>query len=232
METITVKTKKPSFIGFAAFMIVLFTMPLGHAAMIIMEKTLGESYLTPAAFLLGLVGAALAVWGFYMKNENAATFSGLIGGLMVWTGWIEFTFVYYAHRYDVAPLIENGTPQPLPHHFHGDQHTDVGQLYASYVRLRRPYSGRPASGNGFYRIRQSRMVGLSFRKTHENTQNRICHTLCDPYGNHLLDLRRDTGPLGSFPRNMGGTGKIQDRNHHHVRRIPAFLGIPVLPQKT
>ena len=74
METITVKTKKPSFIGFAAFMIVLFTMPLGHAAMIIMEKTLGESYLTPAAFLLGLVGAALAVWGFYMKNENAATF--------------------------------------------------------------------------------------------------------------------------------------------------------------
>ena len=108
METITVKTKKPSFIGFAAFMIVLFTMPLGHAAMIIMEKTLGESYLTPAAFLLGLVGAALAVWGFYMRNENAATFSGLIGGLMVWTGWIEFTFVYYAHRYDVAPLIENG----------------------------------------------------------------------------------------------------------------------------
>ena len=91
METITVKAKKPSFIGFAAFMIVLFTMPLGHAAMIIMEKTLGESYLTPAAFLLGLVGAALAVWGFYMKNENAATFSGLIGGLMVWTGWIEFT---------------------------------------------------------------------------------------------------------------------------------------------
>ena len=82
METITVKTKKPSFIGFAAFMIVLFTMPLGHAAMIIMEKTLGESYLTPAAFLLGLVGAALAVWGFYMRNENAATFSGLIGGLM------------------------------------------------------------------------------------------------------------------------------------------------------
>ena len=42
METITVKTKKPSFIGFAAFMIVLFTMPLGHAAMIIMEKTLRE----------------------------------------------------------------------------------------------------------------------------------------------------------------------------------------------
>ena len=42
METITVKTKKPSFIGFAAFMIVLFTMPLGHAAMIIMEKTLPQ----------------------------------------------------------------------------------------------------------------------------------------------------------------------------------------------
>ena len=42
METITVKTKKPSFIGFAAFMIVLFTMPLGHAAMIIMGKNAGR----------------------------------------------------------------------------------------------------------------------------------------------------------------------------------------------
>lgn len=108
METVSAKPQKTSFIGFAAFMIVLFTMPLGHAAMIIMEKTLGETYLTPAAFVLGLLGAALAIWGFYIKNENGATFAGLIGGLMTWTGWIEFTFVYFARRYNVAPAMENG----------------------------------------------------------------------------------------------------------------------------
>ena len=36
----TTTEKKHRFIGFSAFMIVLFTMPLGHAVMIIMEKTL------------------------------------------------------------------------------------------------------------------------------------------------------------------------------------------------
>lgn len=33
---------------------------------------------------------------------------GLFGGLFIWTGWIEFAYVYYAHRFEVAPLIENG----------------------------------------------------------------------------------------------------------------------------
>lgn len=103
-----IKEKKHSLIGFYAFMIVLFTMPLGHAAMIIMEKTLGPSSLTLAAFLLGLVGMAVAIWGFYMKKDTPATFAGLFGALLVWTGWVEFTYVYYAHRYEVAPLIENG----------------------------------------------------------------------------------------------------------------------------
>lgn len=104
----TTTEKKHRFIGFSAFMIVLFTMPLGHAVMIIMEKTLEKSYLTPAAFLVGLIGLILAIWGFYIKKETPATFAGLFGGLLVWTGWIEFTFVYYAHRYNVAPLMENG----------------------------------------------------------------------------------------------------------------------------
>lgn len=105
MET-TTKQPRRSFIGIAAFMIVLFTMPLGHAAMIAMENVLEGSALTLGAFLLGLIGAAWTIWGFYMKSENAATFAGLMGGLLVWTGWIEFTFVYYAHRYNVAPLTD------------------------------------------------------------------------------------------------------------------------------
>lgn len=102
------KEKKHRLIGLYAFMIVLFTMPLGHAAMIIMEKTLGAGSLTLAAFILGLVGLILAIWGYYMKKDTPATFAGFFGALLLWTGWIEFTFVYYAHRYDVAPLIENG----------------------------------------------------------------------------------------------------------------------------
>ncbi len=101
------RLSKP-FVGLLSFFIVLFTMPLGHAAMILMEKFLGRSYLYHSAILLGIIGFALLLWGMRMKNSNWATFMGFAGGLLVWTGWIEFAYVYYAHRYGVPPLIIDG----------------------------------------------------------------------------------------------------------------------------
>ncbi len=101
------KIKKP-FIGIIAFLIVLFTMPLGHAAMIIMEKGFGHDYIYQAAILTGFIGLLLLIWGVISANENKATFLGLFGGLFIWTGWIEFAFVYYANRYGVEPLMVNG----------------------------------------------------------------------------------------------------------------------------
>lgn len=94
--------------GLLSFAIVLFTMPLGHAAMILMEKLLGHDQLYMAAFLLGLAGVVMLFAGIVSKKEGTATFAGLFGGLLVWTGWIELAFVYYANRFGVQPLIENG----------------------------------------------------------------------------------------------------------------------------
>lgn len=99
--------KKP-LIGILAFLIVLLTMPLGHAAMIIMERSFGHEYIYHAALILGIVGFGLVVWGTIINKETKSTFLGLFGGLFIWTGWIEFAFVYYANRYNVAPLMENG----------------------------------------------------------------------------------------------------------------------------
>ncbi|MEA3461092.1 MAG: hypothetical protein U9R49_04370, partial [Bacteroidota bacterium] len=76
------KIKKP-FIGILAFLIVLFTMPLGHAAMIIMEKSFGHAYIYHAAILLGFIGLGLLVWGVISANETKATFLGLFGGLFI-----------------------------------------------------------------------------------------------------------------------------------------------------
>ncbi len=101
------KTTKP-FIGIIAFLIVLFTMPLGHAAMILMEKGFGQNYIYQAALILGLLGFFLLIWGVVTVKENKAVLLGLFGGLFIWTGWIEFAFVYYAHRFGVEPLIING----------------------------------------------------------------------------------------------------------------------------
>lgn len=94
--------------GILSFLIVLFTMPLGHAAMILMEKLLGHNLLYPAAFGLGVVGLIMLLFGIISRKENSATFLGLFGGLFVWTGWIEFGYVYFANRFGVQPLIENG----------------------------------------------------------------------------------------------------------------------------
>ena len=101
------KIKKP-FIGILAFLIVLFTMPLGHAAMILMEKGFGHEHIYQAAIIIGFLGLLLLIWGIISANENKATLLGLFGGLFIWTGWIEFAFVYYANRYGVEPLMMNG----------------------------------------------------------------------------------------------------------------------------
>ncbi len=107
------KIKKP-FVGIIAFTTVLLTMPLGHAFMIAMEKTLGDKYVFQAALILGFVGLLVLVWGMLNKKNIVATLLGLVAGLMIWTGWIEFAFVYFAHKLDVQPLIKNGEEVTKP----------------------------------------------------------------------------------------------------------------------
>jgi len=107
------KINKP-FVGIIAFLIVLFTMPLGHAAMIIMEKGFGENHIYMAAVVLGFVGLLLIVYGVILNKETPSTFLGLFGGLFIWTGWIEFAYVYYATRFGVQPLIVNGVEVTRP----------------------------------------------------------------------------------------------------------------------
>jgi uncharacterized membrane-anchored protein len=55
------KINKP-LTGILAFLLILLTMPLGHAAMILMEKGLGSSYVMHAAVGLGFVGLVLLIW--------------------------------------------------------------------------------------------------------------------------------------------------------------------------
>lgn len=92
----------------ASFMVVLFTMPLGHALMIIMEKTMTPTAVHYSAFLMGLVGLVMVIVGVFVKGDTKQTLLGLFGGLLFWTGWIEFLFQYYATRWGTQPEIVNG----------------------------------------------------------------------------------------------------------------------------
>ncbi len=99
--------KKP-LAGILAFLIILLTMPLGHALMIMTEHVFGKAYVFQAAFVMGLLGLVLLILGMKTQNETKATFLGLFAGLLIWTGWIEFSFVFFAHHLNIQPLIENG----------------------------------------------------------------------------------------------------------------------------
>ena len=92
----------------ASFLVVLFTMPLGHAMMMIMEKTMTPVALHYSAFLMGLVGLFIVITGVFVKGATKQTIFGLIGGLLFWTGWVEFLFQYYATRWGTQPEIVNG----------------------------------------------------------------------------------------------------------------------------
>ena len=97
--------KRNVFIGITSFLIVLFTMPLGHALMILMEHLMEPVTMHYATFFMGLIGLIMVITGVFAKGDTQQTLWGLFGGLLFWTGWIEFIYVYYAHRFGVQPLI-------------------------------------------------------------------------------------------------------------------------------
>lgn len=112
MMTISRETNKPQrywMTALGSFFLVLFTMPLGHATMMLMDLFLEESILRWAAFGMGAVGMFMVVVGVFAKTDLRETLWGFFGGLLVWTGWIEFLFQYYAERYHIPADLSLST---------------------------------------------------------------------------------------------------------------------------
>lgn len=126
--------KQPPFVGLIAFLAVFVVQPLGHIVMIVMEKSLashqywyssfvGETPVIPdgyenfigidnniylSAFVMGLVGIIIIMWGVRRDTEIAGTWAGFIGASLLWTGWVEFSLHYHARYFGVKTLCENG----------------------------------------------------------------------------------------------------------------------------
>ena len=79
-----------------SFLLVFFTMPLGHALMMLMEHFMQPTLLHYTAFFMGFVGLVITVVGIFVKGDTRQTIYGLAGGLLFWTGWVEFLLAYYA----------------------------------------------------------------------------------------------------------------------------------------
>lgn len=99
-------SKKYPFKAIASFLIVLFTMPLGHALMILMEHFMSPSALHYSAFAMGFAGMLMVVRGVFAKGDTRRTLWGLFGALLFWTGWVEFLFMYFANRFGTQPMLD------------------------------------------------------------------------------------------------------------------------------
>ena len=98
---------RPPFVGLVAFVIVFIVQALGHTVMIVMEDVWpGEEYVYESAFALGALGAALLFVGMKSDNEVAATWLGFWAGTFLWTGWVEFAFVWNASYLGVPDLMD------------------------------------------------------------------------------------------------------------------------------
>ncbi len=110
MKSVVLKYKN----GVLSFIIVLLFMPIGHALMVLNEHVLVQHKLI-GAFIIGLLGIfSLAVGVYKDQHKSYATLMGLLAGVLVWTGWVEFSFVWIAEKLKVAPLIENGEVTTKP----------------------------------------------------------------------------------------------------------------------
>ncbi len=102
-----------------SFLVVLLTMPLGHALMITMEHIMSETALHFAAFAMGAIGLIMVIIGVFAKHDTQQTLWGLFGGLLFWTGWVEFLLMYYANRFGALPQITNGTISTVTEYVNG-----------------------------------------------------------------------------------------------------------------
>lgn len=98
---------RPPWVGLLAFIIVFVVQALGHTVMIVMEDVWpGADYVYQSAFAMGLFGAVLLFLGMRHTNEVSATWYGFWAGTFLWTGWIEFSFVWSANYLGVPDLMD------------------------------------------------------------------------------------------------------------------------------
>ncbi len=102
---------RPPWPGLLAFILVLIVQGAGHTVMIVMEEVWpGEHYVYESAFAMGLVGFFMLFFGMRSEKEVFATWMGFWAGTFMWTGWVEFAFVWNANFLGVPDLMDPSMP--------------------------------------------------------------------------------------------------------------------------
>ena len=95
--------------GLVAFTLAFLSQWLGHSVWAFIRGAF-PGYVEAVSLLVGAVGAGL-IWAGLKRAEAPATWLGFLGGLLVWVGWFEFTFEFYAGMFRIP---EYTSPTGLP----------------------------------------------------------------------------------------------------------------------
>ena len=131
MQTIKKLFYRPPFVGLLAFIVVFITQGLGHTLMVLVEQFFGSDYQFQAAFILGLIGTILLFIGMKNDKEVPATWLGYFAGFFLWTGWVEFSFVFYADYLNIVQILPDGSINKFPEYL--VMQSSIGVLMTSLL---------------------------------------------------------------------------------------------------
>jgi hypothetical protein len=108
---------RPPFVGLVAFFAVLMAIPLAHMIMILNQDLFGQENRYQAAALLGVAGIAMLGLGVKLRKEAPATWLGFFGGMLTWTTWVEFSFMWFGREvFPLSPQIQGDRVIQYPEH--------------------------------------------------------------------------------------------------------------------
>lgn len=99
--------RKP-WVGLLGLTVGFLTQPLGHTVYKVNLALFGD-YAVYSSITMGVCGLLL-VWRGLAQEELKATWMGMLGGWLLWMGWFEYSFKFYAELYAVPgfPVEEDG----------------------------------------------------------------------------------------------------------------------------
>lgn len=165
MQTVKEFFYRPPFVGLLAFIVVFITQGLGHTLMVLVEQFFGSNYQYQAAFILGLLGSILLFIGMKNDKEVPATWLGYFAGFFLWTGWIEFSFVFYAEYLNIVQILPDGSINKFPEYL--VMQSSIGVLMTSLLYF---FFNRETKCN-FFRFFQRNMKLSTGRPTRGYKRN-------------------------------------------------------------
>ena len=98
---------RPPLLGLMAFVTVYLWKPVAHSLSVLHGTYFPGTAELWSGAIIGLAGWTL-VWRGFGKDDLTATMLGFFGGGLLWLGWFETGFDFFAHYQNVPPVGENG----------------------------------------------------------------------------------------------------------------------------